>query len=310
MKLIFLFFLLSNLAYAQDLATLFRPGPSGHSGLFRETIYGDAKVSGERRRLQQREWQGRVAGSLWSNEQWELTAGIEAQDLILNNPNPVLDNNYRSFQGSLGARRFGTENKIRGFNVSYGSASDRPFARASNDTASATYLHQVNGKWWALVNWSNNRTFLNNVPLPGVFYVAKMSLDETLLFGFPAVVWRKRYESGLEFQYFSFLPFNHKAQVGWFWNMLHGVTLSYEHRPQVYFRDERIVERERLFFVEQRAMLELQGAIIPRKLQWQLGAGTAFNRSVYESENFSEDKRFDIPLGDTWLASGQLTAQF
>ena len=295
--------------YAQDMTGLFRPGPSGHSALLRQQFYGDAKVEGSARRLQQREWQARVNGTVWSNDSWEVTTGIDAQDLVWHHPSPVL-NPYRSFQGNLAARRFGKANRVRGVSLSYGSASDRPFAKAENNTAGANYIYQFNEKWWGLVNWSNNRTFLNNVPLPGVFYVAKMTQQETLMIGFPAVIWRYRMASGFEAQYFGFLPYNHRAHIGWFWNPLHGITLGYEHRPQTFLRDERISKRERLFFVESRTMLEVQGAIIPRLLQWQVGVGTAFNRRVYEAKNIQEEKRFDLPLGDTWLASGQLTSQF
>jgi len=307
--MMFLLLFLLGQVHAQDLAALFRPGPSGHTALIRQQFYGNAQVPGSNRRLQHREWQGRVNGTLWSNDSWEMTGGIDAQDLVWHHPSPVL-NPYRNFQGTVGARRFSGQNQVRGFNLSYGSASDRPFARAANDTASANYVHQFNERWWGLVNWSNNRLFLNNVPLPGVFYVSKMTREETLMFGFPAIFWRKRWQSGFEGMYFSFLPYNHRAYVGWFWNADHGVLLSYTHAPQVFFRDERVSKRERVFFIENKAMIEIQGTIIPRHLQWQVGVGTAFNRRVYEAKNFQEDKRFDVPLGDTWLASAQLTAQF
>lgn len=305
--ILFLSLILS--AQAQDLSSLFRPGPSGSSVLLRQQFYGDAKVEGSQRRLQHREWQARVNSTVFVKDGWEYTAGINAQDLVWHHPLPVL-HPYRTMEGTIGARRFGKMGEVRGMTLSYGSASDRPFARASNDTASANYVHQFNEKWWGLVNWSNNRTFLNNVPLPGVFYVAEMSREKSLMLGFPAILWRTRLASGFEWQYMGFLPFNHRAHIGQFWDPFHGVTLSYEHRPQVFFRNERQAERDRLFFIEHRAMLELQGAIIPRELQWQLGVGTSFNRRVYEAKNISEEKKFDIPLGDTYLVSAQITSQF
>lgn len=303
------FFLLITSAFSQDLGGLFRPGPSGHSALIRQQFYGDAKVEGSSRRLQQREWQARVNGTVYQDDGWELTAGLNAQDLVWHHPSPLF-HPYRTFEGNVAARRFGKANQVRALSLSYGSASDRPFAQASNDTAGANYIHQFNEKWWGLVNWSNNRTFLNNVPLPGVFYVAEMSREKTLMVGLPAFVWRQRNAAGFEAQYFGFLPFNHRAHIGWFWDQFHGITLGYEHRPQVYLRDGRDEKRDRLFFVENRAVIEVQGAIKPQVLQWQIGVGTAFNRRVYEAENFAEDKEFDVPLGDTYFVSAQITSQF
>lgn len=299
---------LSN-AYAQDLSGVFRSGPTSHSMSFDQHLYGHSSVQGSSEKLNQREWQARATGSVWDTQKWEVTGGVDAQDLVLHHPSPVL-NTYRSFQGTVGVRRYSKKNQIRGLGLSYGSASDKPFAKASNDTAGANYIHQFNEKWWGLVNWSNNRIFLNNIPLPGVFYVSKMTPQETLLFGFPAVLWRKRFEIGFEFQYFGFLPYSHRAHVGWFWNRFHGISLSYEHRPRTFLRNDRVSKSDRLFFVEQRAMIEVQGVIIPRVLQWQVGLGTAFNRSVFEAKNIREEKRFNILLGDTWLASAQLNSQF
>ncbi len=309
MRLLFLWLAAFGIAQAQEMGALFRPGPSGRTFTFKESFYGRSKVHGQAGKLEQRDWDVRGSGSIWQKDGWEMTLGLEARDLVLHHPSPLL-HPYRMVQGTLGARRYGKANQVRGFNISYGSASDRPFRRVSNDTASANYVHQFNEKWWMLVNWSNNRTFLNNVPLPGVFYVAKMSRQETLLYGLPVFMWRKRWASGIEGQYFGFIPFNHRAHVGWFWNDFHGVVLSYEYRPQVYFRDARQERDERFFFIENRLLLEIQGSIIPRLLQWQIGAGHAFNRSAFEARNFSSKKRFDLPLGDTWLAQGQVSSQF
>ncbi len=244
---------------------------------------------------------------MWKGEVWEATVGLEAHDLVLHHPSPLL-HPYRSFQGTLGARRFGVPDKIRGMSLSYGSASDRPFARPANDTASANYLHQFNHRWWGLVNWSNNRAFLNNVPIPGVFYVQKATKEKTLMYGLPVLVWRKRWESGLEGGYFGFIPFNHRAHVGWFWEDKQGLTLNYEYRPQAYFRENRLADRERLFFVENRLTLQWQRQV--KAAQLELGVGRAFARSVFEAKNLRDDKRFDVPLGDAWLVQGQFGLAF
>ena len=296
-------------AHAQDFAGLFRPGPSLKNFSFEETLYSGVSVNNSDEKLQQRNWRARANAPVWNNGKHEISAGGEAGELYLNHEFPVL-RNYKTLQGSLGWRYYGETNKVRGVTMSYGSASDRPFADAENNVASANYLHQFNEKWWLAVNWSNNRNFANGVPIPGFFYVAKMSREETLLLGLPFVFWRKRFESGFGYQWTSFVPWNHQAEVTYNWGPFSGIALGFEHRPQQFLRDDRESSRDRFFFVEQKAYIALSGAIIPRVLQWRVEAGHAFNRRFFEARNFSQEKRFDIPVGDATFVGIQLTSNF
>lgn len=66
-----------------------------------------------------------------------LVSNAFVQDLVIHHPSPLL-NPYRSLQGMLSARRFGQAGMLRSCNVSYDSASDRPFAKLSNNTTTAT----------------------------------------------------------------------------------------------------------------------------------------------------------------------------
>ena len=75
-------------------------------------------------------------------------------------------------------------------NFSVGSVGDVPF-NTINETIfqfNGTYRWPSEGShsWFVLVNWTNNRTFLNYVPIPGVGY-AYRSEDKTFsyVFGFP-----------------------------------------------------------------------------------------------------------------------------
>lgn len=310
MKFFFFVFILSmSSAWAQDFAALFRPGASQKTFSFEETFYAPAAVNGSDRDLQQRQWRVRSAAPVWNNGKQEVTVGVEAGDLVLHHPSQAL-HPYRTVQGSLGWRYYGQENKVRGVSLSYGSASDRPFARSANDTQSANYLHQFNARWWGVLNYSNNRSFANGVPIPGFYYVSKMSREETLLLGLPFVFWRKRYESGFDLQATTFLPWNHNLQAGYYWGPFTGVTLGFEHRPQQFFREEREHTRERFFYREQKLTLAMNGAVIPRILQWRVEVGRAFNRSFFEAENFNDSKTFDIPVDDTNFVGVQITSIF
>jgi hypothetical protein len=307
--MIFFYFFFLGTVSAQDFSSFLRPGPSSKQFSFQEHFYSNAKVSGSDRKLQQRQWQTRASAPAWSDGKQEITLSVDASDLVLHHPSPVL-NPYRSFQGTVGWRYYGNENKVRGFSLGYGSASDRPFESSSNNFLNINYLHQFNEKWWGAVNYSNNRNFANGIPLPGFFYAAKMSREETLLLGLPFLFWRKRYASGFDVQANALFPWNYRAQAGYYWTPFTGLSLAYEHRPQQYFRNDRDHKKERLFYREQKLSLVLNGAIIPRVLQWQVESGYAFNRSFFEAKNFSGRKRFDIPVDDSWFVAINVNSNF
>jgi hypothetical protein len=295
--------------WAQEFASLFIPGPSNRFFQHEQSFYEGAEVRGSDQDLQTRSWRVRGMGPVAEMNKHEITAGIDAGELKLSHPDSRL-NDYRTFQGMLGWRYYGKTNKVKSLTVSYGSASDKPFEKNKNNIASGNYLHQFNERWWGAVNWSNNRNFANNVPIPGFFYVAKMSREETLLLGLPFVFWRKSFANGMRYQHTSFIPWNHQMELGYFWGPFSGVSLNFEHRPQQFLRSEREERSQRFFFVEQKLSLVWQGAVIPRILQFRVEAGRAFNRRVFEAENFSQKKVFDIPIEDANFVSAQITSMF
>lgn len=309
MGVLFFVLLLFQTLFAQDFTSLFVPGKSRTFSQVEQFVYSGASLSGTDQKLQTSSWRARLMAPVVDSEKNEFSIGVEAGELKLDHPDERL-RDYRTFQGMLGWRSYGRKNKVRSLNLSYGSASDRPFDDAQNTIASANYLHQTSEKWWIGVNWSNNRNFANNVPLPGFFYVSKATREETLLLGLPFVFWRKRYESGFGYQMLAFFPWNHQYEVSYSWKPFHQVALSFEHRPQQFLTDDRLKREERFFFVEQKASVVVSGALIPFVLQWRVEVGHAFNRRVFEAENFSQDKRYDLQLGDANFVGAQITSRF
>jgi hypothetical protein len=61
--------------------------------------------------------------------------------------------------------------------------------------------------------------------------------------------------------------------------------------PYALILNQRDSDRDRFFFVEQRAFLGVRRATIPFVLQWRFEAGRAFNRRAYEARAFSEQKK-------------------
>ena len=47
---------------------------------------------------------------------------------------------------------------------------------------SLNYIRKVSTNWYGLVNYSNNRTFFNNIPIPGFIYVQELTRDRFFWF--------------------------------------------------------------------------------------------------------------------------------
>src|SRR5690606_26064877 len=96
---------------------------------------------------------------------------------------------YYNVQGSISYRRMTEDQNFWSAAVSFGSASDEPFKNGRDSTLGANFLKKFNRRWFGILNYSNNRSFLNNIPLPGFIYVKEMSQERSLILGFPIVYW-------------------------------------------------------------------------------------------------------------------------
>jgi len=91
--------------------------------------------------------------------------------------------------GANFSRRLG-DRRGWGAGAGVGSASDVPFHSIHETSFSAAARYELpsgeRNSWVFLLNYSNNRTFLNNVPLPGVAYVVRDPANGlTAAIGFP-----------------------------------------------------------------------------------------------------------------------------
>jgi hypothetical protein len=83
-------------------------------------------------------------------------------------------------------------NKIWGTSLTIGSPSDRPFASIHEVSLSTTAflrlpVDQSDDAWILLLNFANDRSFLQYVPLPGIAYVHRPSEDFMAYLGVPFI---------------------------------------------------------------------------------------------------------------------------
>lgn len=107
---------------------------------------------------------------------------------------------------------FGYRNTDLGFFADFGSEGDKLFS-GDSQTVSLTGFYEENS-WVYFLNYSNNRTFLNHWPLPGIAYKWRSdNKDWNMYIGAPFffVTWNPI--TPLIFSYFTLLPYTHKFTV-------------------------------------------------------------------------------------------------
>lgn len=231
-----------------------------------------------------------------------VTASYRSQKLDLS------ENDFYNIQGSLAYRQMNEEGNFWSFGASFGAASDRPFKNGRDNTLSVTYLQKINPRWFGVLNYSNNRPFLNNVPLPGFFWIKEMSAEKTFIIGFPFLVWTHPLGSRLSFRYMGLLPWTHRVRLVYKGDVV-WPYLAIEQGPMNFFRHDRDKTNERFFWFERKLGGGFEGKI-NSLLKYDFFAGLSFDRQFFEARNFSEKKNNLTHLKNSFVTSLNLKFNF
>ncbi len=229
----------------------------------------------------------RVALQTWSNESERVVLDGRASWL-----DPINAPDFQEY--ALGATYTHKIDQGRSlsFNGNFGSASDHPFADTSVDTVSATSIYAFpqseQSRWALLLNYSNNRPILNNIPLPGFAYTYTPSRDLLLTAGIPfaSIVWK--FAPDWSLSAFAVVPWIFRASVS---RAIAGPVQAFasiDFSQQTYFRLGRSDLKERLFYDEKRATLGLRSPL-SEMLTAELEGGYAFGRQFFDAQNYGSD---------------------
>ncbi len=212
--------------------------------------------------------------------------GFSARALELKNDIRAVPDFYNIQFGGSYRRRLDHQRSL-GLSVSYGSSSNDPFQAGRDNTILVNGIYKLDEKWVLLGNYSNNRTFLNNVPLPGFLYVQKQSREESVILGFPFISVLKPFTDGIfSLKYIGILPYNHKLRV--LFNQLTWFKpyVGLEQDLMVFFETERESRNQRTFWLERKAVVGIEKSFGPfLKLDFQLG--NSFDREYFSARSYS-----------------------
>lgn len=231
----------------------------------------------------------------------------------LENGGRIPDDFYSSEFG-LNYKHHESEQKFWGFTASIGSAGDKTFNSRTKTVvgANAFYSNSIDptSRWLWFLNYSNNRSFLNEIPIPGVAYVYRPSADFMGVFGFPFIFMRVKWNESLSS---SFLlgPYIYRADLS---QRIFGPVTAYlsaDNSVQSFYREARSRDEDRLFYSESKALLGIK-APVSSALFVDVYGGLSYSRFVAEAEEYKDalDEENSVTLENRWVAGAQLSLRF
>ncbi|MGE3610587.1 MAG: hypothetical protein AB7I27_13435 [Bacteriovoracaceae bacterium] len=243
------------------------------------------------------------------------TARIEQSKYGVNFRYFELENNvseisrYSNISFGSSYQRYLPNDRSFTLSASYGSASNRPFRDGRDGIVNVNSLYRYNNHWLFLGNYSNNRAFLNNIPLPGVVYIHEQSRERVLVFGFPFVYFlRPIAQSGVSVRYTGLLPYTHKLRLIYTSSNIRPY-IGFEQTLHSFFDSTRKTDLERTFFYERKAGLGIERSFGPF-LRIDFQTGLAFNRKYFNARSFTRHRTESKTVEDGYFVGLNLKSMF
>ena len=259
-----------------------------------------------------------VFGSLSSNEERDVSANAHFRLYdFLGKDLRTTGRDFSTPLWDIGAgpafRKRLSDGDVWGGNFSVGSASDKPFHSWHEMTVQANTYYRLQSAasnlknaWIFLVNYSNNRSFANHIPLPGFAYWWEPSESFRALIGLPFLNLSIKPTNKLGFNLTYFAPWAASFQASYrIVGPLQGYG-AFQWGNKSYYLAERTDKRERLFYDEKKASLGVRSPV-SKALYLDLSAGYAFDRIFFKGEKFRH-RNEAVRVGNGWVFSTQLSA--
>jgi len=252
-----------------------------------------------------------------SSDEWTAAATIRHDGI---ETEATLPDTGERFPADLWDMRFGAgyrhrhdDGRISGGFFSLGSASDKPFNSSREDTVQLTgFLRLPSGErnaWLLLLNYSNNREFLNHVPLPGVAYYWSPSDKFRGVIGFPYLwlSYKPWKDITLEASYLPVRTVHAEAA----WKVIDKCSLfaAFDWSSRRYLRAGRADSEHGLFYYEKRAGGGLRLETI-KDVFLELEGGYAFDRFYFEGKDYSDRDRNRLDISDGPYMAAKVSLQF
>lgn len=198
--------------------------------------------------------------------------------------------------------------------TAYGSASDKTFESGDVSTLSMTLVRKKivspMSSWNFFLNYSNNRHFLNNIPLPGLAYsFASNDRRQGWVLGFPFCLYWARPTEKVSTSLFILFPSSLRASVGYMFSPPWQANFKIQYGQDVFIPANRPDKDVRFFYETKKASVGLK-TFINKDNVFELDFGRSFNRSMFNGKssiNLTSDR---VDLADEWQLTASLQAAY
>ena len=260
------------------------------------TWYPDEQVSGQPTSLGMTREYFQFSAPVWSNGKDTLVFSTHVQNTSIST-NAILPTTQTQFPKQLWNAWLGVnyfhefDNGVVGAMIlEAGSASDKPFSAARNDSAAGTALAIIpaddRDAWILGVQASTNSQVLYNIPIPGVAYLYNPNDDFQAIIGLPysAMNWRINEVYQLQFLYMFLTTVHTRALYrpvdDW------QIYLGFDWANENYSLANRTDSNERFFYYEKRVLAGWQWWW-SKHMAFEVAGGFAFDRYFVENNGFS-----------------------
>lgn len=261
---------------------------------------------------------GNVLVNVFKGEEWTwyVTGSGSQRDLAITgvtvgNNNVAIGRHLTRVNGGVGFKHTSLDESFTSLNVTYGSDSDRPFEDSRNNTINANGVYGFepydNSRWLFLLNYSNNRGFLDNIPLPAFAYMYKNSSGFMTILG-PIIMLR-----WFEFPSYSASIFitPGSASLDGAIGIMGPIQIYSGLRFGIesYMHHNRIEKDNRLYLQQTRTVMGISSPIA-RWLMAKLGVGYAFDQFLYEGESLFSPQGIKTRISNDVFVEAKLSANF
>lgn len=193
------------------------------------------------------------------------------------------------------------EGKLAGAILKLGSPSDKPFHSihevAVNASAFLRVPDQGRNGWYYFLNFSNNRSFLNNIPLPGIAYQQQHSRTLQTILGAPlcSLRWQPCETITAEAMYL-FVRTLH-AKVTYELSERAKLYSGFDWQNQRWLRAGRDDHDDRIFYYEKRVTIGVDVALT-QSMRLDIHGGYGFDRFFFEGDDYGDRDENRISLTD------------
>lgn len=198
-----------------------------------------------------------------------------------------------------------------GVNTQLGSASDEAFHNWSVIDIGVTAFYSQDkseeSTWVYLLNYSNQRSFLPHIPLPGFIYIYNNKQGLMLLAGIPVVGFNYMATPKFMITLFSIIPWTHNFKLTYF---LSGrktqIYTEYKISPESYKLVDYKDSEDRVILDDHKAIAGIKFPLV-ENLSMDIHAGHSMNRKIYQAkrpgastdweENLEDQAFFNVQFG-------------